>query len=155
MSINRDKFIRILLLGCINIILTLPFGLLSLIPEIVDLIRFKRPFYEGWDTIHSNWAPYTVSYADELTNVDITAKVEDYAGAIYPIVLSFVIFALFGLTEDARATYRKGFVYVANIFGWRIKPRNRSNARISTIVFRGDHEIGPEIDIHCVQAIVI
>jgi hypothetical protein len=133
-------------LGCINIILTLPFALLSNIPEIEELIKFKMPFYEGWDMIHSDWEPFSDSFENVVTNAGTETQVEYYTSTYYPIALSFIIFALFGLTEDARETYRKGFVYTANIFGWNINSTgNRGNARVSTIAF-GDHEIGSEMN---------
>jgi hypothetical protein len=127
-SISRPSYFRLLILGSLDILLTLPVGIIHLENEFKGLFPgFKLKFYDGWRAVHSNWGPASVSYS-------LLVSVDGLIPAWFEIALAIVIFALFGLTADARATYRQIFYAVGRPFG--LKPPVHGNADIGTITFR-------------------
>ena len=133
-SVTRTSYLRILVLASIDIMLTLPFGIVSI---ALDLISAEKqtpglPFYWGWTVLHTEWAPTSVSYS------------EMFAGGTGPLarfyfsqwtspVLAFAIFGLFGLTSEARASYWRAACTIAGWFGWKptllpSQARSRSGA---------------------------
>ena len=75
-------------------------------------------FYPGWDFIHSDWKdteglPFS-------TSSDPFALAQIYFTYWSNPILAFIIFGLFGLTAEARATYWRGICIAASWFGWRL-----------------------------------
>jgi hypothetical protein len=121
-SVNRRHYFRILGLACIDILLTLPLGIINLTAFLLEAIRNSPPgtpfrFYYGWDFVHSNWAPYAVSYS-ALVSAGFWTVFNFYLENWTSPVLSIAIFSLFGLTSEARATYWRGYCTVVKIFSW-------------------------------------
>ena len=57
-SINHSAYFRVLALGCLDILVTLPIGILNL---AVDIKENEIVFYQGWSVIHTDWEPFGVT----------------------------------------------------------------------------------------------
>jgi hypothetical protein len=132
-SVGRDKFFRVLIIGCIDILGTLPLGLLDVIPTSILLYRLKAPFYVGWRYTHADWQPKSIKYT-RSPHRNIFIGFEQFANPWSDVVMGFLIFALFGLTEDARVAYRQGFSRIAGLFGLRCS--TRKDRPVSNIAFK-------------------
>ncbi|KZV72480.1 fungal pheromone STE3G-protein-coupled receptor [Peniophora sp. CONT] len=100
-GVSRAIYMRILALASIDILVTLPLGIVTIVLQVLKLKKKHSsvPFYSGWDVVHSDWQPVGVSYAEALSRMYFTYWTSP--------LLAFIIFVLFGLATDARATYRR------------------------------------------------
>ncbi|KAI0029398.1 GPCR fungal pheromone mating factor, partial [Vararia minispora EC-137] len=120
-SVARLGYFRLLALASVDIVLTLPYGVISTVQNLIENTSAGAsiPFFREWKITHSNWAPVTRSYA-EIRAEGSWALSDYYLSSWTSVALSLVIFALFGMTPDARATYRRGFYAICKPFG--LKP---------------------------------
>jgi hypothetical protein len=81
------------------------------------LSGFHYQFYLGWSFVHSNWGPFALPYS-ALAENGFWTVFEAYFSSWASVVLAIVIFALFGLTSEARATYSLGICSLGRLFGW-------------------------------------
>jgi len=51
---STSRYLRVLAVGLIDIVLTLPLGIMGLTSTIQDILQrgFAFAFYEGWDVVH-------------------------------------------------------------------------------------------------------
>ncbi|KAI0027408.1 pheromone A receptor-domain-containing protein [Vararia minispora EC-137] len=118
-SVSLDRFFRALALASFDILFNLPFGLVNITVTVAlyrEVYGPSFPFYQGWSAVHADWAVQTASYADERAKGS-WALLNYYFPRLSTIVLGFMVFALFGCTEDARATYMRGIRAVGRLFG--------------------------------------
>ncbi|VDC07995.1 unnamed protein product [Peniophora sp. CBMAI 1063] len=102
--VSRAHYFRLLALASIDILITLPFGIVVLVLVVTTgLSEDSLPFYPGWDIVHKNWEPTGFAYSE--TSLSVSSLAEYYFSYWTSPILSFVIFALLGLTKQARATY--------------------------------------------------
>ncbi|KZV71047.1 STE3-domain-containing protein [Peniophora sp. CONT] len=135
-SVSRTIYLRILALASLDILLTLPIGTVNV---VLDVIAYKAQnsliFYPGWARVHSNWEPQSISYA-EVQAFGVSALVGEYFTLWASPVLSFTIFALFGMTAEARASYWRIICTAGGWFGWKPSPRvGNAGASLGTIEF--------------------
>ena len=109
-SVSRTNYLRVLAVASIDILLTLPIGITNLV-LIVLASPHKMTFYPGWQVVHSHWAPTSESYAQLLEGGTFNVARTYFTRWTSP-VLAFAIFALFGLTSQARTTYCRPFSLV-------------------------------------------
>lgn len=126
-SISHSNYFRILVLASVDILLTLPIGIVSLTLNIVGALSALNdvPFYRGWTFLHADWEPEGISYA-EIQAYGTATLAESYFGQWSSPVLAFVIFGLFGVTPEARASYWRIICTVGGWFGWKPTPRPRN-----------------------------
>ena len=69
-------YFRVLALASLDIILTLPFGIVNIVLTIVSAPSspFGLTFYPGWTNVHANWDPVGFSYADYGEHVSTTEE---------------------------------------------------------------------------------
>ncbi|KAI0033876.1 GPCR fungal pheromone mating factor, partial [Vararia minispora EC-137] len=105
-SLSRPAYNRILALGCIDILITLPIGIVSLIQDFPLPAAYGFPFvfYPGWAPIHTDWAPISVTAA-EWNSRSFWAAWSSYFGRWANAALGLLVFAIFGFSPDARRTY--------------------------------------------------
>ncbi|KZV66759.1 STE3-domain-containing protein [Peniophora sp. CONT] len=129
-SVSRTNYLRILVLASIDILLTLPIGIVNIALDIVQARSLNLfPFYPGWTYIHTDWEPEAFSYAE--LQVSGTAELALYYFSLWTSpVIAFAIFGLFGVTPEARASYWRIICTVGGCFGWKPTPRAR-NAQAS------------------------
>ncbi|KZV71174.1 fungal pheromone STE3G-protein-coupled receptor, partial [Peniophora sp. CONT] len=117
-SVSRTNYLRILVLASIDILLTLPVGIVNIALEIVSALSTNNfPFYPGWTFLHTDWKPVSFFYA-ELQAEGTASLAQFYFANWTSPVLAFVIFGLFGATPEARASYWRIICTVGGWFGW-------------------------------------
>ncbi|VDC02722.1 unnamed protein product [Peniophora sp. CBMAI 1063] len=135
-TVSRTSYLRILTLASVDVLFTLPIGIVSLVLFILpELAGGPIPFYYGWVTTHADFAPEGFSYAEVRDTVTV-ALAQTYFTYWVPPILAFVIFGLFGLTTEARASYRRTICVGCEWFGCTIPQRSvRTRSVLSTIRF--------------------
>jgi hypothetical protein len=78
---------------------------------------FPFQFYYGWVFVHSDWDPVAFRYS-EIAESGTWSILSFYFNNWTSPILAIAIFALFGLTPEAWATYWRGFCTVSKHFGW-------------------------------------
>ena len=150
---RTNYYLRILALASIDILFTLPIGVVSLVLNISEPLEQGNglPFYPGWALLHDNWEPQSVSYA-EVQAAGTSTLVELYLIHWTSPVLAFAIFGFFGLTTETRASYRRAIRAVFGRLGWNLG-RSARNARstLDAIEFgMGPQEMSTDAAIRCV-----
>ena len=129
-SVSRQRYLRIFALASIDILLTLPINIATLVLSLsLALEEGPIPFYPGWTFSHANWTPISTTYAELQANMADIALFY-FTDWISP-VLAFVIFGLFGLTSDARALYKSVLCPGTTVFG-RFHASRESSSRLTT-----------------------
>jgi hypothetical protein len=140
-SVSRRSYFRLLAVGCLDIVITLPIGVLSVALDIAtSLQQGEFPFYWGWGVIHSDWGPFGVSYNEEIRQSGFWDVFGFYVSIWSSIVLGFAIVALFGFTPEARATYWRAICALLKVFGWKLPVRFRPQFSAIEFNAKGDHE---------------
>ncbi|KZV63370.1 hypothetical protein PENSPDRAFT_589982 [Peniophora sp. CONT] len=121
-SVSRINYVRIFALASIDVVLTLPIGIATIVlatrASLSESGHF--PLYSGWDFLH--WGPVAVSY-DELKSGRLS---QQYFTQWTSPALAFAIFGLFGVTAEARESYWRVICAVADWFGWKPTPNTPS-----------------------------
>ncbi|KZV68508.1 STE3-domain-containing protein [Peniophora sp. CONT] len=143
-SLSRPNYFRILILASIDILLTLPIGIVGIVLRITaSVAQGGLPFYWGWANIHRNWEPISTSYT-EFQASGTAALAQDYFARWSSLVLAFSIFGLFGLTSEARASYLRIICTMGGWVGWKPTLNRRSEKQtLGEIEFgaRSVHEV--------------
>ncbi|VDB86863.1 unnamed protein product [Peniophora sp. CBMAI 1063] len=143
-SVSRTNYMRILALASVDVVLTLPMGITFLVLQIFSKDE-SLPFYRGWSTVHAHWD--IVHHVDTIDSRAGSAQA--YFSHWASPVLAFTIFALFGMTAEARASYAK---FLRAVVGRcrRTSPRtSKDNGRFQSdsIVFASrPQEYSPDSD---------
>ncbi|KAJ7438407.1 pheromone A receptor-domain-containing protein [Mycena galericulata] len=133
-SMSRTSYLRILALGCLDIVITLPISIINLVSFFATLSRpSSLPAYVGWEANHANFSASGVPYAD-LTDTpwDTFTTYFDYGQYA---VLAFAIFALFGMTSSARSAYWSRISLVGKLIGRKPSMRQRQSFKLDSITF--------------------
>ncbi|KZV66404.1 STE3-domain-containing protein [Peniophora sp. CONT] len=121
-SVSRANYFRIVALASIDILLTLPIGIASLVPVVTEGISLGLlSFYPGWTYDHTAWEPESYSYG-LLVASGASTRAEQYLSLWTSPILAFAIFGLFGVTSEARASYWRATCVVGSWFGWKLTP---------------------------------
>ncbi|KAI0027407.1 pheromone A receptor-domain-containing protein [Vararia minispora EC-137] len=118
-SVTQDRFLRALAIACIDLLFTLPFGLIIIVAAILkyrETHGTPLPFYQGWSKIHADWTVRTTTYA-EVQAQGTWSLISYYFPRWGSVILASVIIALFGFTEEVRATYWHGMCYLGKLVG--------------------------------------
>ena len=123
-SVSRSNYFRILAISSIDILVTLPFGIVNLVLNVTSTLeQAETPFYSGWTSVHTNWGPLSVSYA-AMKAAPGSAFATYYFNRWQSPILAFAIFGLLGLTKGARASYWRTICTIAGWFGWSLAARS-------------------------------
>ncbi|VDB95779.1 unnamed protein product [Peniophora sp. CBMAI 1063] len=135
-SVTRPNYLRILALASIDILLMLPVGIANIVLFVKDEVFFgSLPFYYGWTFDHTRWQPQSITYTEIVSNGPFSVATFYFFNWISPF-LAFVIFGLFGATQEARVSYWRIICTVGGWFGWKPTPRTRrSRSSVGDIVF--------------------
>ena len=137
-SVSRNNYMRILALASIDVLITLPVGVATIILRVTQSLSVgPMPFYFGWTYDHTDWAPVGYSYA-EIVAFGTSNVAEQYFTQWTSPVLAFVIFGLFGVTSEARTSYWRVICTMGGWLGWRPTPVQASTTRSPL----GDIEFG-------------
>ena len=117
-SVSRNNYMRILALASIDVLITLPVGIATIVLSVTEtLAQEPMPFYFGWTFDHTDWEPVGYSYA-EIVAFGTSSVVQLYFVQWTSPFLAFVIFGLFGVTLEARASYWRAIRTILGWFGW-------------------------------------
>ena len=98
---DRSRYVRLLTLGCVDIMLSLPVGIISFVLAVGVGPSF--PFWPGWAEIHEQWEPLqTPSY---IWQADPWFRFRIYWNSWVNVFFGVAIFALFGLNHESRKVY--------------------------------------------------
>lgn len=132
-GMSRSHFFRVLALGCFDTVITLPIGIEDLVGNIVVELPFGLELYQGWKTLHSDWAPILVPkslwsmYTWDVFNLHW----DEWINPFYALVF----FTLFGLGPEARKGYRRFFRLLGRPF--RAPPQSAETEEVlAKAVFR-------------------
>ncbi|KZV69627.1 hypothetical protein PENSPDRAFT_686255 [Peniophora sp. CONT] len=119
-SVSRLDYFRVLALASVDILLILPVGIVNVVLDVYSSIsQDEFPFYPGWTHVHT-WDPEpSLSYA-ELRASGVSVIAGTYFADWSSPVLAFVIFGLFGLTAEARASYWRAICIIGGWFGFKL-----------------------------------
>ena len=125
-SVNAFNYYRVLILGILDILVTLPISILGVISGYSEE---NLQLYGGWTATHEGWSPGRVSTAYWKSHwmYNLSVRTTEWV----PVVLAFVFFFLFGLTEEARRFYNEIYYEIAKKLGFMPVPRET----MSDIVF--------------------
>ncbi|VDC04653.1 unnamed protein product [Peniophora sp. CBMAI 1063] len=130
-SMSRTNYYRILALASIDILLTLPIGIASVVLVATDQSsQGILSFYSGWRYDHTDWEPESYPYSLVVAGGALNVAQQYFTLWTSP-VLAFAIFGLFGVTSEARASYCRIIRTAGGWFGWKPTPR----APLGEIVF--------------------
>ncbi|VDB86862.1 unnamed protein product [Peniophora sp. CBMAI 1063] len=117
---SHVNYARLLILASVDILLMLPCGLASIILYTLELEPI--PFHSNGIHIHhhNHTMIKTVTYEELTSGQAGSARMARiyFLTATSP-VLAFTIFGLFGVTSEARASYRRIIRTVTTLVGWR------------------------------------
>lgn len=117
MSVSR--YFRLMLLSCLEMALTLPLGVYSI---IVNTSGVTISPYKSWaDTHYQFWRVLEIPAV--IWRIDQSNVISLEMGRwIYPLA-AFLFFALFGFAEEARRHYRAAFWFAVKPFGFKPCPK--------------------------------
>lgn len=113
---SRSSFYRMLALGCLDAIITLPITITNMIASIAEIGQLLD-FYPGWSFLHSDWEPllYPKSTWSMGKWLMFTVHWDEWINLFFALVF----FCIFGLTPEARKGYRAFFLFLRGPFSAR------------------------------------
>ena len=148
-SIDRNGFLKLLLLGVFDVIMTLPFAVMVLVTDL--LFDGDISFWPGWKAIHSDFSTIPTATSEEWKTFGFWTifgiRFDQWVNPIFALAF----FLLFGLTQQKRSWYRSIFWRAVKPFGF--KPR--VDPVVTSIAFGSGP--GPIIDtgIDCTRGTVV
>lgn len=130
-TVNHSSYLRILALGCLDIFVTLPIGILGL---VVDVKENVIVFYPGWTELHTDWEPLGIM--KEMWSSTPFATFDVKWNEWVNVFFALIYFALFGLTVEARAKYRRVFHLAIRPTGLKL---TSADSELSTVNFGSRH----------------
>ena len=131
-SLNDNDGLRLLILGCLDLFLSLPMAAFTLAFQIWDAVELGSTFtfYHGWGRLHKGWGPW----AGKLVLDDRIGLIRDYIPVISTVLVGFALFVLFGCAAQARAMYTRDVVRVVPlVFTPCLPPLQSSTNYMSSI----------------------
>ncbi|VDC06461.1 unnamed protein product [Peniophora sp. CBMAI 1063] len=151
---NGDDSLRLLVLGCFDLLISLPLAALTFGFQISNALALGPafPFYRGWAPIHEGWAPWVNNFV--LGNP--FGLLRDYIPIVSSIVTGYALFTLFGCTEQARTMYMRFFRSILGIC-LRRDPRRRpsAGAMLPPMQFEADILLSPSVSIDLTATITV
>ncbi|VDC04270.1 unnamed protein product [Peniophora sp. CBMAI 1063] len=146
-AVSRTHYFRVLALASIDILITLPVGIVSTVLHFLQVAEDNEtvPFYSGWHIVHADWTPVSIEWAGMHT----CRSRQLYFSFWTSLTLPFFIFGLFGTTREARTAYRHGVFLVSAFFGKRASSRQHERAvlRAETCVLGSRNEPSRPTDV--------
>ena len=129
-TINRDRFTKMLALGLLDIVVTLPVTIVGLVEDLLqsEIVGF----YPGWTAAHEHFHRIGIVTEEQWRSAgfwfNFTIRFDQWIIPVY----SVIFFLLFGLTKQKRAWYRGLFWKLVKPLGF--KPR--AKPEVSEIMFK-------------------
>lgn len=122
--ITHGDYLRVMALGCLDILVTLPLVILGIVADFAPAQNVR--FWPGWAEAHAGWirpierVPAAGWHPDVWTSINVRLFEWVY------VLLALVNFLLFGLTQKARARYARAYWAIARPLGFKRRPTNFS-----------------------------
>ena len=116
-SIDRNRFLKLLVLGVFDVIITMPFAVMALAEDL--LFDGGLSFWLGWKAIHSDFSTIPTATSEEWKARGFWTIFEVRFYQWINPVFALAFFLLFGLTEQKRSWYRSIFWRAMKPFGFR------------------------------------
>lgn len=113
---SHHTYIRILALGFVDVILSLPLGVLKLTSRFVAMSG-PFVFWPGWSEVHSSWTSVKIRASAWKTNKWLVFQVRTDQW-ICPF-LAVLVFSVCGVHKEARSKYRSAFWTAMKILGFK------------------------------------
>ncbi|VDB88613.1 unnamed protein product [Peniophora sp. CBMAI 1063] len=138
-EVSRSRFLRVLAIGSLDIVITLPQGIVNTVNTVLVLLQDQKEhlsiWYPGWKFVHTNWDPKPITleylWSTEIGSVRTSVNYDVWTSLLF----AFAIFALFGLTKAARESYWRVTCRGAKLFGYDLASRASERPMLSSIVF--------------------
>ena len=148
-SIDRNGFLKLLVLGGFDVIMTLPFAVMVLVTDL--LFDGGISFWPGWKAIHSDFSTIPTATSEEWKAGGFwTIFIIRFDQWINP-VFALAFFLLFGLTEHKRSWYRSIFWKAMKPFGFK----SRVDPVVSSIAFGSGPGAIINTEVDCTQGTVV
>lgn len=129
-SVSSDVYLRVILLGCVDAVITLPISIVRLVSKLAPP---PPSFYPGWDEVHANFSYIPVETVGEWKE-DWRATIQVRYDLWINLFSAFGFFALFGLTTEARTAYRSSYWKIMSPLGFK-EPTSPEDTVISDMRF--------------------
>lgn len=116
--ISGNIYLRVMILACVDAVLTLP---ISIKEFAFSLAPPPTTFYSGWNEVHANFSAIPIFPAGEW-NTDTSSKIDVVKNLWCNPFVALIFFVVFGMTKEARTTYRKLFWMTMELFGLKEPP---------------------------------
>ena len=118
-TMNRSGFLKLLILGLFDILLTLPIQILSLVQDILQ--GGITGFWPGWKAVHVPFSTIPTITSEEWKSAGFWTVFNIRLSQWINLIFAVAFFLLFGTTKQKRAWYRSIFWKVMRPFG--LEPR--------------------------------
>ena len=120
-TMNRSGFLKLLILGLFDILLTLPLTILILVEGLSVEGSVIARFWPGWKVVHASFSTIPTVTSEEWKSAGFWTvfgiKLDQWVNPIFAVAF----FLLFGTTKQKRDWYQSIFWKVVRPFG--LKPR--------------------------------
>lgn len=118
--INRSNYIRFLILGCVDILFTLPVTIINFLQEVLSE---KTTFWPGFAVVHAQFSTIPTTTTEQWKSLGIWVNfIVRFNQWINP-VWAVIFFGIFGFSKEARARYSWAFWKVVRPFGFKPRPQ--------------------------------
>ncbi|VDB99811.1 unnamed protein product [Peniophora sp. CBMAI 1063] len=128
----RTNYMRLLAIGCLDIVLTLPVQAIGVFLDSKSSDPFI--FYPGWSVVHADWTPLVITREEWRASGWGTFTL--YFTLWANVVLAYAIIGLFAFTPEALDVYKRGLSSVSKRFAGARTQDTNLNPATSALVFR-------------------
>ena len=104
-GMGRSQYIRVLIIGCLDIVISLPVGIISVVALVIRRDLYQS-FYPGWSAAHE-WSNVVIKVSSGEWKSDKISLAVIAVSQWSSFPLAFVIFVLFGCTKRTVEGYQK------------------------------------------------
>ncbi|VDC05736.1 unnamed protein product [Peniophora sp. CBMAI 1063] len=122
-GVSRVSYIRILALASIDLVLTLPINVTTIVMVMLPMLQHKpTPFYLDWPSDAIERAPVVHTWEDLIAAGASDGLIEVYFVRWTTALLSVIVFAILGWTKGAREVYGKALSSLADVMEFSSAP---------------------------------
>ncbi|KAH6890865.1 pheromone A receptor-domain-containing protein [Coprinopsis sp. MPI-PUGE-AT-0042] len=123
-ALNFSRYLRLMLLACIDMLVTVPMGVASV---VIGNAGVPLAPWISWEETHFDFARVAFYPAFFWRNAKFFSMGIELTRWLFP-VSAFVFFALFGFASEARKNYAKAFWFAMKPFGIKPHPATPNKA---------------------------
>ena len=136
---DGHNFVRLLLLGLLDVFTTLPYGICGLVTDLQSINSIK--FWPGWHASHTKISTIVTLSVEEWRSAGAFSLFftiyNQWIGAVYALAF----FGLYGLTDHRRAWYRNNFWKLLGALG----VKSHRDEEASIIIFLSNPAVNSSV----------